>query len=74
MVCAFPKDSRMGLACKIWRSRWPSFFPMDESKFWAAAESWSKEADVGRGSAAMAARNWMTFFVFSVFPAPDSPL
>jgi hypothetical protein len=25
-------------------------------------------------SVAMAARYWMTFFVLSVFPAPDSPL
>ena len=25
-------------------------------------------------SVAIAARYWMTFFVFSVFPAPDSPL
>lgn len=32
------------------------------------------ELEEGRGSAAMAARYWMTFFVFSVLPAPDSPL
>ena len=28
----------------------------------------------GWTSVAMAARYWITFFVFSVLPAPDSPL
>ena len=32
------------------------------------------EPDAVRGSAALAARYWMTFLVFSVLPAPDSPV
>ena len=42
----------------------------------AAAEEereWEEE-EVPTASEAMAAMYWMTFFVFSVFPAPDSPL
>ena len=51
-VCAFPKASRMGLACRICCSR----------------------LSASCGPEAIAARYCMTFLVFSVFPAPDSPL
>ena len=49
----------------------------------AGARDWELErmspededsATEGTTDEAMAARYWMTFFVFSVFPAPDSPL
>lgn len=41
----------------------------------AVAASEEEEAGAGtRDSVAMAARYWITFLVFSVFPAPDSPL
>jgi len=42
-----------------------------------AATNEEEEDDAGTVvviSVAMAARYWMTFLVFSVFPAPDSPL
>lgn len=75
-VFAFPNASRIGLACSSWDSSSPwawerpafeerdtlgrrtIFFP--PLAWWEAPATW--------------ARYWMTFLVFSVFPAPDSPL
>ena len=59
-VCAFPKASRIGLAFNI---------------CWERLENCRVLAlDDMESVAATAARYWMTFLVFSVFPAPDSPL
>jgi len=59
-VCAFPKASRIGLARRICSERLERWRPPDFAR--------------GVSELATAARYWMTFFVFSVFPAPDSPL
>lgn len=59
-VCAFPKASKIGLALRI---------------CWDKLENWrAPNRARGDSEVATAARYWMTFFVFSVFPAPDSPL
>jgi len=59
-VCALPKASRMGLALNICCDRF---------------ENWrAPDFAMGDSEVATAARYWMTFFVFSVLPAPDSPL
>ena len=59
-VWAFPNASRMGLALKICCDRF---------------ENWRiPDFAVGVSEVATAARYCMTFLVFSVFPAPDSPL
>lgn len=87
IVWAFPNASKIGLACRICRSRRPNS-PCPEVN---AARSISDAsfplklddrgspevgADVEDGieAVAIAARYWMTFLVFSVLPAPDSPL
>lgn len=59
-VCALPKASRIGFARRICSERLERLRP----------------PDFGRGVSefATAARYWMTFLVFSVLPAPDSPL
>lgn len=59
-VWAFPKASRIGLALRICCDRLANCRPSD--------------LGFGVSEAATAARYCMTFFVFSVFPAPDSPL
>ena len=59
-VCAFPKASRIGFALKICCERFVNCRPPDLVP--------------GESEVATAARYWMTFFVFSVLPAPDSPL
>lgn len=59
-VWALPNASRIGFARKIcWESVDNCLAP---------------ERTYGVSDVATAARYWMTFFVFSVFPAPDSPL
>ena len=57
-VLALPKASSTGLVCTTWSSREP-FFSREGSFFWEAPT---------------VAKYAITFFVFSVFPAPDSPL
>ena len=59
-VWALPKDSRMGLARRICCDRLVNCLTPDLAP--------------GESEVATAARYWMTFFVFSVLPAPDSPL
>ena len=59
-VWALPKASRMGLARNICWDKLASCLAPDLA--------------LGVSDVATAARYWMTFFVFSVFPAPDSPL
>lgn len=59
-VWAFPKASRIGLALKICCERLENCRTPDFIP--------------GESEFATAARYWMTFFVFSVLPAPDSPL
>ena len=59
-VCAFPNASRIGFARKICSERFESCRPPDFA--------------LGVSEVATAARYCMTFFVFSVLPAPDSPL
>lgn len=59
-VCALPKASRIGLARRICSDRLVRFFAPVFAR--------------GVSELATAARYWMTFLVFSVFPAPDSPL
>ena len=59
-VCAFPKASRIGFALKICCERFENCRPPDLAP--------------GVSEVATAARYWITFLVFSVFPAPDSPL
>lgn len=71
------------MACSICLSRVPKRFPVMLSILPAGSmklgdrvirSNEDDEDDVGKGDAAIAARYWMTFFVFSVLPAPDSPL
>lgn len=58
-VLALPKASSTGLVCTTWSSREP-FFSWVAASFLVEAPTVAKYA--------------ITFFVFSVFPAPDSPL
>ena len=76
-VLALPKASKMGLA---WRScasssPWcpvrPAFMLREvlvERRLRGALPFWCPDPE------ATTAKYWMTFLVFSVFPAPDSPL
>lgn len=57
-VLALPKASSTGLVCTTWSSRDPFF--SEASDFFDEAPTVAKYA--------------ITFFVFSVFPAPDSPV
>lgn len=59
-VWAFPNASKIGLARSICCDKLEKGFPVDR--------------DPDDSGVATAAKYWMTFFVFSVFPAPDSPL
>ncbi len=59
-VWAFPKASRIGLALRICCERLENCRPPDFIP--------------GESEVATAARYCMTFLVFSVLPAPDSPL
>ena len=59
-VCAFPKASRIGFALRICCERLENCRPPDFTP--------------GDAEVATVARYWMTFLVFSVLPAPDSPL
>lgn len=59
-VLALPKASRTGLVWTTWSSREPFFC-------WAASSVFLVEAPT-------VAKYAITFFVFSVFPAPDSPV
>lgn len=78
MVLAFPKASSMGLAWRSWASSSPCStlspaFVIREvlaflcNCFFLSPWPWWE-------APATIARYWITFFVFSVFPAPDSPL
>lgn len=58
-VLALPNASRTGLVCTTWSSREPFFWEVS-SAFLVEAPTVAKYA--------------ITFFVFSVFPAPDSPV
>lgn len=59
-VCALPKASNIGLALNICCDKFEMCLAPDFT--------------VGLSDVATAARYWITFLVFSVFPAPDSPL
>lgn len=59
-VWAFPNASRIGFARRICSDRLERWRPPDFAR--------------GVSEFATAAKYWMTFFVFSVLPAPDSPL
>lgn len=59
-VWAFPNASRIGLALRICCERLENCRPPDFTP--------------GDAEVATVARYWMTFLVFSVLPAPDSPL
>lgn len=89
IVWAFPKASKMGFACRICCSSNPrdgsagddrslTFLPLklDERgrPVDGACERDFEDEEDGMVDAAMEARYWITFLVFSVLPAPDSPL
>ena len=59
-VCALPKASSIGLALSICSERFEKDFV--------------PKRPAGESAVATAARYCMTFLVFSVLPAPDSPL
>lgn len=59
-VCALPKASRIGLARRICSDKFERCRPPD--------------FPLESSELATAAKYWMTFLVFSVLPAPDSPL
>lgn len=59
-VLALPKASRTGLVWTTWSSREPFFLSDSSFSFLVEAPTVAKYA--------------ITFFVFSVFPAPDSPV
>ena len=63
-VCALPKASRMGFALNICCDKADNCFDPERGA----------ERTYGVSEVATAARYWMTFLVFSVLPAPDSPL
>ena len=89
-ICALPSASRMGLACNIWRSRSPRrpfavncepIRPLRLLCVRLRPELNGLDVDRRLGErecelctfVAIAARYFMTF-MFSVFPAPDSPV
>ena len=75
-VFAFPKASRMGLAWSSWASSspWPWARPALEERETLARRTSFLPPAVWWEAPATVARYWMTFLVFSVLPAPDSPL
>jgi len=88
MVAALPKVSSKGLACSSWRSSSPCMVAQVSSHRNRQHSQRTRailllpladgpaitSADWRVPPAATLARYWITFLVFSVLPAPDSPL